>query len=69
MYSQVLRRHLAYEADWHLPDGSPLLGLLLHLLHVACWLFLFQPVYPMLELAYARQLKPTSLDPRAQTLG
>ena len=36
--SQVFRRHLAYEADWHLPDGSPRLGRLLHLLHVACWL-------------------------------
>ena len=36
--SQVLRRHLAYEADWHLPDGSPRLGRLLHLLHVAYWL-------------------------------
>ena len=36
--SQVFRRHLTYEADWHLPDGSPRLGRLLHLLHVACWL-------------------------------
>ena len=49
--AEVLRRHLAYEADWHLPDGSPRLGRLLHLLHVACWLLLFQPMYPVLELA------------------
>ena len=49
--AEVLRRHLTYEADWHLPDGSPRLGRLLHLLHVACWLLLFQPMYPVLELA------------------
>jgi len=49
--AEVLRRHLAYEADWHLPDGSPRLGRLLHLLHVAFWLLLFQSAYPVLELA------------------
>ena len=49
--AEVLRRHLTYEDGWHLPDGSPLLGRLLHLLHVVCWLALFQPIYPLLELA------------------
>ena len=47
--AEVLRRHLEYEADWHLPRGSPLLGRLLHLAHVLCWLLVFQPLYPVLE--------------------
>merc|ERR1712194_598858 len=47
--AEVLRRHLKYEEDWHLPHGSPLLGRLVHSGHVACWLFVFQPLYPLLE--------------------
>ena len=47
--AEVLRRHLKYEDDWHLPSGTPLHGRLMHLGHVAGWLFIFQPVYPLLE--------------------
>ena len=48
--AEVLRRHLEYEADWHLPSTSPTLGRLTHFGHVLLWLFLFQPLYPLLEL-------------------
>lgn len=47
--AEVLRRHLQYEDEWHLPAGSPLMGRLQHVLRVAAWLLLFQPVYPILE--------------------
>ena len=43
-------RHLEYEADWHLPSTSPTLGRLTHFGHVLLWLFLFQPLYLLLEL-------------------
>ena len=48
---EVLRRHLEYEADWHLPGGLPVVGRLTHLAHVLCWLLIFQPLYPLLEAA------------------
>ena len=49
--AEVLRRHLQYEPEWHLPHSSPITGRLLHLAHVAAWLLLFQPIYPLLECA------------------
>ena len=49
--AEVLRRHLQYEPEWHLRHSSPLVGRLMHLAHVAAWLLLFQPIYPLLECA------------------
>ena len=48
--AEVLRRHLAYENDWN-TAARPLEGRMLHLLHVAIWLGVFTPVYPVLEAA------------------
>lgn len=47
--AEVLRRHLAYEAEWHDKGGSEALGRMLHAAHVVAWLLVFQPLYPALE--------------------
>ena len=48
---EVFKRHFEYEAGWHEPDWSPLSGRLYFAAHVFLWLTVFQPVYPVLELA------------------
>ena len=57
-----MRRHLAYESEWHdtltpshgeLPSRGLMLarGRMLHAAHVLGWLLLFLPCYPLLEAA------------------
>ena len=47
--AEVLRRHIQYEREWHEPEGQMVVGRLRHAAHVAVWLLIFQPIYPLLE--------------------
>ena len=49
--AEVLRRHIQYEDEWHMPNKPVLQGRLWHLAHVSAWILLFQPVYPIIEMA------------------
>jgi hypothetical protein len=49
--AEVLRRHIQYEDEWHMPNKPVLQGRLWHLAHIGAWILFFQPIYPILEMA------------------